>query len=103
MSAGARSYTLDQFKAQMESEAMKRCEQQAATIKKPHEQIHGLQQQVEVLTEQREALCVENSVLKERAAGLHSYGLHDAAVFQAAVRNEPVLVVLDPAEQEAAE
>lgn len=46
-----KTYSIEQFRAQLESEAMKRCEQQEAVIKKLHEEIKMLKDQIRAMQE----------------------------------------------------
>ena len=46
-----KTYTLEGFRAELESEAMKRCEAQAETIRKLTQENNALRERVEVQTE----------------------------------------------------
>ena len=46
-----KTYSIEQFRAQLESEAMKRCEQQEETIRKLHEEIKGLKERIQCMEE----------------------------------------------------
>jgi cell division protein FtsB len=49
----AKTYSIEQFRAQLESEAMKRCEQQEETIRKLHEEIKMLKEHIQALQKNR--------------------------------------------------
>ena len=47
----AKTYSIEQFRAELESEAVKRCEQQEETIRKLHEEIKALKNHIQCMKE----------------------------------------------------
>ena len=67
-----KTYSLEQFRSQLESEAMKRCERQEETIKKLHEQNANLESQNHSLRVNEKAYEREINRLREKISLLEN-------------------------------